>query len=236
MYGLVLAGGGGKGGYHIGVWRALRKMKIKISAVTGTSIGSLNGALVAQNDYKSAVKLWSNISFDQVLNLDENAYHALLELNKKITPTGLVTAFKNSEEVLAKGGLDVTPLKSMITKYLNEKELRNSSIAYGLVTISLTDRKPLELFTEDIPEGKLVDYLLASSFLPGFMPMELDGKHFLDGGFYDNLPINLMLKKNVDKIIAVDLKSMGRKKNVKSTSIEVIQITPSGDIAKLLEF
>jgi len=236
MYGLVLAGGGGKGGYHIGVWKALRKMKIEIGAVTGTSVGSLNGALVAQNDYKKAVKLWSNISFDQVIQLDKAAYQALLELNKKITPSGLVQAFKNSEEILEKGGVDVTPLKHLIEKHLDEKVLRKSSIAYGLVTISLTDKKPMELFAEDIPEGKLVDYLLASSFLPGFMPMELDGKRFLDGGLYDNLPINLMLKTHVEKIIAVDLKSIGRKKMIKNTDIEVIHITPSGEIAKLLEF
>ncbi len=41
MIGLVLQGGGAKGGYHIGVWKALRELDIEIGAVTGTSVGAL---------------------------------------------------------------------------------------------------------------------------------------------------------------------------------------------------
>ena len=44
--GLVLGGGGSRGAYEIGVWRAARELKIDFDVVTGTSIGALNGALV----------------------------------------------------------------------------------------------------------------------------------------------------------------------------------------------
>lgn len=44
-YGLVLAGGGTKGAYEVGVWKALKEMNINITAVVGASIGALNGAL-----------------------------------------------------------------------------------------------------------------------------------------------------------------------------------------------
>ena len=48
-YGLVLAGGGTKGAYEVGVWKALKEMNINITAVVGASIGALNGALFLQD-------------------------------------------------------------------------------------------------------------------------------------------------------------------------------------------
>ena len=50
-YGLVLAGGGVRGAYQIGVWKALKELKIKVSAVSGVSIGAVNGALFVPKNY-----------------------------------------------------------------------------------------------------------------------------------------------------------------------------------------
>ena len=58
---LILAGGGAKGAYQIGVWKALKELKIKINAVIGNSVGALNGAFIAQNDIDKAIRLWKNI-------------------------------------------------------------------------------------------------------------------------------------------------------------------------------
>ena len=67
--GLVFGGGGGKGAYQIGVWRALREACIdsKIDAIAGTSIGALNGALFCMGDLAKAEKVWAAISPEQVL-------------------------------------------------------------------------------------------------------------------------------------------------------------------------
>ena len=62
MKAIVLSGGGSKGSYQIGAWKALKKLKIKYDIVTGTSVGALNGALLVQNSYYKAVKLWKNIN------------------------------------------------------------------------------------------------------------------------------------------------------------------------------
>ena len=62
-YGLVLAGGGVRGAYQIGVWKALKELKIKVSAVSGVSIGAVNGALFVQGsktkpkDYGTKLRL-----------------------------------------------------------------------------------------------------------------------------------------------------------------------------------
>ena len=62
MKALVLSGGGSKGSYQIGVWKALKKLHIKFDIVTGTSVGALNGALITQKSYFKAINLWKKIN------------------------------------------------------------------------------------------------------------------------------------------------------------------------------
>mgnify|MGYP003189257198 FL=1 len=64
---IVLAGGGSRGAYQIGVWKALREMGIDYQLVTGTSVGALNGVLMVQQEYDKALAVWENISSQQVL-------------------------------------------------------------------------------------------------------------------------------------------------------------------------
>ena len=66
---LVLGGGGSRGAYELGVWQALREMGIGIDMVTGTSIGAINGAMVAQGAYETAVSLWNNIETAHVIDM-----------------------------------------------------------------------------------------------------------------------------------------------------------------------
>ena len=59
-YGLVLEGGGAKGSFQIGAWRALREAGIKIKGVSGVSVGALNGALICMDDPEKAEDIWHN--------------------------------------------------------------------------------------------------------------------------------------------------------------------------------
>ena len=58
MRGLALEGGGAKGSYEIGAYIALKELGYKFNMVAGTSIGSLNAALIVQGDIELAQKLW----------------------------------------------------------------------------------------------------------------------------------------------------------------------------------
>ena len=66
MKALVLSGGGAKGSYQLGVWKALRELNIKFDIITGTSVGALNGALIVQNSYYKAKKIWNTMSFETI--------------------------------------------------------------------------------------------------------------------------------------------------------------------------
>ena len=58
---LVLCGGGAKGAYHIGVWKALQEIGYEPDIITGTSVGALNGALFTIGKADVAEELWKNI-------------------------------------------------------------------------------------------------------------------------------------------------------------------------------
>jgi NTE family protein len=234
MIGLVLEGGGTKGAYQIGAIRAILENNIQIGAITGTSIGALNGAMIVSGNFDKMYDLWYNIDYK---NLFDNSLEVIsnIKLNENLfkDPNLLMKEFR---EAFRKGGLDITPLKELIDKYIDEDKIRNSNIRFGLVTYSLTDKAPLELFIEDIPKGKLNEYLLASSNLPVFKQEKYDGKILIDGGFYDNLPVNLMLKDcNINEIWTIETSGVGLKQKYDSL-IPIKRIRPSSDTGRTLNF
>lgn len=236
MRGIVLEGGGAKGAYQIGAWRALRELGIDFDGVAGTSIGALNGAFFMQDDYEAAYKLWYDMRPSLVIDGDEELMQklALLDLEGKDYQR-VMNSFK---KLVGQKGLDITPLKNMIAGYLKEDVIRNSPRVFGLMTVSVTDFKPTALYKEDIPQGQLAEYLIASANLPVFKLDRIDGKLFIDGGFYDNLPVKLLADKGFDEIITIELNGLGLKQKwqSKDQNIKHIAIRPSGDLGRTLEF
>ena len=69
-YGLILAGGGAKGAYQIGAWKALIELGIQIEAIAGTSIGAINGAFIAQGDFDKALTVWEEAEVVNGIKID----------------------------------------------------------------------------------------------------------------------------------------------------------------------
>ncbi len=227
---LVLSGGGGKGAYQIGVWKALRRLHVSIDIVTGTSVGALNGAYVVQKDYLKALLLWKNIDFSQIYN--KNIEHNIDTFEGKKEIAKMYT-----KGIVFEGGMNVDRLEELVAKTLHEKKFRKSKIDYGLVTFNLTKLKAESLTKKDIPKGKLKDYLMASATCyPVFKKKEIEASTFIDGGVYDNLPINLALEMGAEEIIAVDLKAVGLKQKVKENHADIRIISPKNKINSFLVF
>ena len=227
MRAVVLSGGGSKGSYQIGVWKALRKLKIKYDIVTGTSVGALNGALMVQNKFHKAYKLWKEINMSTLFGEDVQNPKTKKEL-VKIYRTNF---FKN-------GGMEVVELQNLIDKNINKDTFFKSKIDYGLVTINLSGKKALQLEKSKIKQEKLSDYLIASaSCYPAFQAKDIDGKKYIDGGMFDNLPINLAVKLGADEIIAVDLCAPGVKQRVKDKkNLKITTIKPNNKLSNFLNF
>lgn len=224
---IALAGGGSRGAYQMGVWKALREMEIDFQIVTGTSVGALNGALMAQGDYEPAMEMWQNISEEAVIKTDSSA--------DKTNKTKSFAHFMR--EVVQNGGMDISPLEEIMKTLVNEEKLRSSPIDYALVTVEYPTLKPLELQKKDIPQGQAVDYMLASAAcFPAFKAKEIEGTRFIDGGYHDNLPINLAMSMGADEVIAVDLESIGIMRRVLNHKKKVAYIRPYWSLGDFLKF
>ncbi|HNZ26336.1 MAG TPA: patatin-like phospholipase family protein [Spirochaetota bacterium] len=232
-YCLVLGGGGAKGAYQIGAWRALVEDNIKFNCVIGSSVGALNGAFIVQNDYEKALKIWENISTDMIVDIP-----------KEFIKDGLFHISKNSlayltdlqKKIFSNKGLDTSPLQKMIKEFLIEEKIRKSGADFGIVTFELERFKPIEVFLEDVELGKLSAYLMASSTLPGFKKTKIEGKSYVDGGFNDLVPFNIARNRGYNKIIAIDISGVGIKRKAEIYGTNIIYIRNSMDMGSILDF
>ncbi|MFR8237555.1 MAG: ornithine carbamoyltransferase [Dorea sp.] len=231
-YGLALEGGGARGAYQIGAWKALKEAGVKINAVAGTSVGALNGALICMGDLGQAERIWSEMTYSAVMEVDDSLMERFMD-NK----LPFKELFHEFLKIIGEGGVDVTPLRRLIHEYIDEKKIRESGIAFNLLTFSLTDKKELDLSLEDIPEGLLEDYLLASAYLLGFKNEELHGKRYMDGGMFNNLPVGSLVDGGCENIIAIRIYGPGREPKVKLPQGAVrYEIAPRVKLGNILDF
>jgi NTE family protein len=186
--GFVLSGGGARGAYQIGVWKALKDCGIEIGGVYGTSVGALNSMAVAMDKFEDARELWLKIDFDKIVI--DGTDGSLIE---------------KAIGALKSGGFDPAPLRKNFGRLLKEEDVRKAVVDIGIVTYSLSNMEPRELFIEDIPEGELEDYILASANHPVFKREQIGLEKFIDGGIYRNIPVNMALSRGFKEIIIVDL-------------------------------
>ena len=204
MKGLVLEGGGTKGAYQIGAYRALRELGMEFKGVAGTSIGALNGAYIVQDNIDIMEEIWTKHNYTHFMNIDEETYNNVK--NVDFTPKNMNMVISLINKARKNEGIDISPLRNLIESTLTEDTLRKSNKDFGLVTV-MWDGKiiPRPMFLQDIPKGKLVDYLIASSSLPIFKLDKLDDKLFLDGMFHNNLPVSLLKEKGYEDIVVIRL-------------------------------
>ncbi|MEO7168483.1 MAG: patatin-like phospholipase family protein [Chthoniobacterales bacterium] len=178
--GLVLAGGGARGLAHIGVFRALEEAGIAIDAFGGTSIGSVLAAGMAC-DWR-----WKKL-FET--NRREFLRNPTSDLN--FLPIVSLLTGRKLDRILAAG-----------TEGASIEELWQP---FFCVSSSYTRAREV-VHTR----GELKCALLASMAIPGIFPPVLHGNELLvDGGLFNNLPVDVMARSGVRHIIAVDLRPKG---------------------------
>lgn len=165
------------------------------------------------------------------MDLEEELYERYKNIS--FSPKSLNSIIELMNKVRKNEGIDITPLKNLLKEYIDEDKIRNSPKDFGLVTVYV-DKKiiPQHLMKEEIPRGKLVDYLIASASLPIFQLDKLDDKLYLDGFFSDNIPVGLLEKRGYDDIVVVMLSpDASKEKNLyKNKNINLTVIRPSRDL------
>ena len=221
--GLVLAGGGARGSYQVGVWRALMELDWHPQIITGTSVGSLNGAMFALDLYETARDMWLSIRSQDVMELPREE-------------AGLSELHQFLHEVVRDGGMDVSPLEEIVDRVLDEEALRSGPVQLGLVTVEQKGLKPRELTLAEIPEGKVKDYLLASAAcFPALRARSIDGIKYLDGGYGDNMPTALAARMGAEELVCVDLEGVGITRPNR-TGLPTVLVRSHWDLGDILHF
>ena len=225
-YGLVLEGGGAKGSFQIGAWRALREAGIKIKGVSGVSVGALNGALICMDDPEKAEDIWHNINYSAVMDFNMNT-GSILETAEEI------------KKLIKDRGVDITPLKKLLHETVDEEKIRNSHFELFATTFSVSDMKLLNIDVKSASEGKMEEILLASAFFPVFKTEKLSGKLYTDGGGFNNVPLDVLVDRGYQDVIVVRIYGPGydREKKVKiPEGTNIYHIAPREELGGVLEF
>ena len=242
-YGIVLEGGGAKGAYQVGAWRALREAGVKIRGAAGTSVGALNGALICMDDFQKAEHIWENISYSRVMDVDDQLMDQLKKFSirnlSSLTSLNVGELISGAKRLLKDGGFDIAPLKGLIDDVVDEEKIRSSDRELYVVTYSLSDRQPLIANVKEAPEGTISDMLMASTYLIGFRQEKLGGKYYMDGGGINNVPVDVLIDKGYKDIIVLRIYGYGidtEKKLEIPEDVSIYHVAPRQDLGGILEF
>lgn len=197
---LVFSGGGSRGAYEIGAWQAMTELGVRFDGMYGASIGAINAALAAQGDLEVAIRLWENIRLKEIVATDEEDFSVDRMISKK---RDVIPFLLENKKYLR---MDVAPLRALIDRTLNEGRVRASGLELGIMTVRAPQMQPVPMRLKNMPQGRLTDWIMASAAcFPVFPLQKIDGERYLDGGYYDNLPIDMALADGMEEIIAVDV-------------------------------
>jgi len=205
--GLVLSGGGAKGVAHIGVLKMLEEYNIPIDYITGTSFGSIVGALYAAGYTVAEMEeIILNMDWDSFKNdkqarkytsivdkIEREKYFINLEIDenwKLKFPKGVLT-----------GEAFYLELKSLFMRVEEVDNFDNLQIPFRAIATNINTGE-----SQAMGEGDLAKAIFMSMAIPTvFEPVKDNGEFYIDGGLVDNLPVQEVLNMGADIVIAVDI-------------------------------
>ena len=206
--GLCLAGGGARGGAHIGVLKVLEEMRVPIDCVAGTSIGSIVGGLYASGmspaDMDSAVLSidWISVFHDEPSRLDtdfrrkQEDYRPYFPLRAGIRKNGVALPGG-----LVSGQKLMFLLRKLTLNTIGIEDFDDLPIPFRAVAADLADGSMVV-----IDHGHLADAMRASMAIPGvFTPHVIDDRVLVDGGILRNVPYDVVKSMGADIVIVVDV-------------------------------
>jgi len=176
--GLALGGGATKGTSIFAIIEELEKLNLKISFISGTSVGAIIGAYYALYGEVSTLKA-------EILSFSKSDWIRFVDFNRM------------PKKSLIKG----KKYKKFLEEKFGDKKFSNTKIPLVISVTNLITGK-----IEYIEKGKIVDAVIASSAFPGiFPPIKKEGDIYVDGGVLNNLPYEILIEKGLSKIIAINL-------------------------------
>ncbi|MEB0137687.1 MULTISPECIES: patatin-like phospholipase family protein [unclassified Undibacterium] len=214
----ILQGGGALGAYQAGVYQRLHEAKMPLDWVIGTSIGAINGALIAGNPPEQRVSrlrdFWDSLAPDATHRASFWPTMApWININNTVNTIGTLVNgvdgfFKPRPgaawDIHAKVALnqtafyDTSPLKTTLEKYVDFDYLNSGAIRLSVCAVDL-DNGQSAIF-DNTKQVLLPEHIMASGALPpGFPAVEIDGRAYWDGGVYSNSPLEVFLAEHSRK-------------------------------------
>ncbi len=204
--GLVLAGGGGKGSYQIGVWKYLREIGLdgQISVISGTSVGALNAFLIGCGDYEMAERIWLTEIEDKILDTESRSHKS--------------GAFFSREGLL---------------KIINENIKFHQDHKFPAIYVTCFNTKENKaeyIKLNGRPDEEITDYLLATSAIPiVFQKENINGRNYYDGGLKDNVPLKPLIDEGCTHALIINL-NKNYHADYSGCGISTVVIHPSCDL------
>lgn len=233
--GLVLEGGGVKGAYQIGALMAVRELMVEFDGVVGTSIGAINGAIYLEGGYSKLFDVWNEIKTNTIFDLSDEELDAIKDLDLKTAILKYVREKRFKTFKMLEASYEKS--QKFFETIVNESDIRASGKDFGLVAFNISDMTPFERMMDEIDEGKLVDYIIASATFPIFPAKVIDDKKYIDGGVYDNMPVNLLVRKGYKKMLVIrtNVESKQPKRKVEGDP-DLFYIIPKEDLGPAMAF
>lgn len=241
-YAIALEGGGAKGAYQIGVWKALDEAGLRYNAVSGSSVGALNGYFMATHGLDKAREIWENIRFSQVMNVDDKLLASVFDREEheslKDRLGNLWELGRYMMDAVRDGGIDIAPLRELLKETVDEEALRASDVDLYVVTYSLDQHEELDIDVKTLPQGQVPDILMASAYLPGFKRELLaGGKRFADGGVQDLIPIHSLTSRGYQDILVLRIYGIGLQRHFEiPEDVNITTIAPREKLGNMLNF
>lgn len=240
--GLVFAGGGARGSYQIGAWKALKELGIDkyVKGVSGTSIGALNAVMYLQGDIEIAEKVWLSISKDKILptgNIDLLKRGIFITLGNR----NLNFVKKYLPTTLEQGNISRSGLIEIMNQYVDIEKIRLDKRSCYATCSSVPDLSPRYFKLNDYNDEDIKNILLATSAIPMiYESKEVEEFKYLDGGMADNVPVQPLYGEGLDIIIIIHLSKDSLVNRYKFPRARIIEIYPrdmaDGDLAEILDF
>lgn len=242
--GLVLAGGGAKGAYEVGVYKALKKLELidNIKVISGTSIGSINALLFAMDNPKVINKSWNNLKYSNfIFNQEDDKTPKLDSVLEKIKSINTESSLFEQIKLSDIGLISQSGVKNFIEEYVDINKVKESGKDLYACAYNIDQERPEYFKLNDCTEEEIKDRVLASSAVPHmFKPIVIDGIRYADGGInsplysknnIDNVPIYPMRNYDLDIIIVTYLSN--KKADINKELFEgckVIEVCPSSKL------
>lgn len=241
--GLVLAGGGAKGAYEVGVYKALRELELvdNIKVISGTSIGAINSLFFAMDNPKVIGNSWSNLNYSRFILMEESTresrINSILGKIKSINSEASIIEQLNLNDI---GLLSQSGIKNFIEEYIDMDIIKNCDKELYACAYNVDKEIPEYFRLNDCTEEEIKDRVMASSAVPHmFKPIIINGMRYSDGGIHsplysknniDNVPISPLKNYDCDIIIVVHLSNKIKINRKGFENARIIEIYPSSSL------